>query len=99
MSNVLRFPKPARPISPAAPKPPPRGVVYVWPCGDGGGSWAVIHESESGDSSAQLSSWFSFEDATRAATRAAAEMNAQLLDGSDDPTPDNPAPPNGGHAA
>jgi len=81
MSTVIPFPKQPRPI-PAAPLP--RGVVYVCPCGADGGSWAVIHESESGDSAAQLSSWFRFDDAERAAREEAARLNAKLLDGSDD---------------
>ena len=79
MSNVLAFPKRPRPAA-----RPTRGVVYIWPCPDGGGSWSVIYESESGDSSAQLSSWFSFEAAERVARQEAVRLNAELLDGLDE---------------
>ena len=81
-SNIIRFPKAFRP--PPTFGPPRRGFVYLWPCSDKGGSWAVIHENEDGNEISQLSSWFHFEDAERAAREAAATLNAQLLDGSDD---------------
>jgi hypothetical protein len=87
MSVVVPFPKQPRPVP---PPPPPRGRVFVWPCPDHGGSWAVILENKTGDEMSQLSSWFCFDDAERAAREAAARLNAKLLDGLDE---------NGGPAA
>ena len=91
-SNIIRFPKAFRP--PPTFGTPPRGFVYLWPCPDEGGSWGVIHENEAGDEISQLSSWFHFDDAERAARTEAARLNARLVGDAGDPTP-----PTGGPSA
>lgn len=74
-SNVVAFPIARR----ARSEPPSRGVIYVWPHSDEGGSWCVAHASASGHSEAIVSrGHFTYDEAVAAARKAAVFYRAEL---------------------
>ena len=61
--------------------PRTRGEVVIYPSGDGGGSWAVEHESEHGNSASRLATFLALDDAVAAARTWAAELGARFDEG------------------
>ncbi len=57
------------------------GEVYIYPCADDDGCWAVDHWSESGDSGARLGAFMSIFDAHASARYWALKLNARYRDG------------------
>ena len=70
-ASIIQFPR----------TPSPAGEIVVYPDDFDGGCWSVQHLSRSGDSSALLGRFFSFGEAERAARAWAAELGADLDEG------------------
>ena len=66
MGEVVRFPKSSTPA----------GAVFVEPCPEDGGCWAIMHESHDGKSVACIGTRFRFDDAFEDAERFAEESGA-----------------------
>ncbi|WP_131196855.1 hypothetical protein [Lichenihabitans psoromatis] len=63
----------------ALPSRNPRGELLVYPCEEGGGSWAVDHMFRTGTH--RIGEWLALDAAIAAAKIAAAKLGADFFEG------------------